>query len=150
MQTQCPFINNLKTQLGKSMKEIDREGFMNEWEIRINANEEPVIDNPTSEIKFIVVPKILPPSSTIYITGNHHLIGNWAPNKTALEEKSNGSWMGTFEIATGIELEYKFTRGDWEKESVDKDGRVMPNYILEVQKDTSVTVTLENWKDLIK
>jgi len=143
-------INNLKTQLGKSMKKIDREGFMNEWEIRMNANEESVIDNPTSEIKFIVVPKILPPSSTIYITGNHHLIGNWVPNKTALEEKSNGSWRGTFEIETGIELEYKFTRGDWDKESVDEDGRVMPNYKLEVQKDTSVTVTIENWKDLIK
>jgi hypothetical protein len=143
-------IDNLRIQLGNGMRKIDREGFVNKWEIRMNANEESVIDIPTSEIKLIVVPKILPPSSTIYVTGNHYLLGSWVPNKVALEENPDGSWRGAFEIETGMELEYKFTRGDWDKEFVDEDGRVMPNYKFEVQKDTSITVTIENWKDLIK
>lgn len=43
-------IDNLKSQLGNGMRKIDREGFMNEWEIRMNANEESVIDIPTSEM----------------------------------------------------------------------------------------------------
>jgi hypothetical protein len=112
--------------------------------------EESAFDLTTSEIEFIVVPKILPPSSTIYITGNHHSIGNWAPNKVALEENPNGSWRGTYVIENGIYLEYKFTRGAWEMEFADEGGRVMPNLKLEVRKDTTITIIIENWKDLIK
>lgn len=112
--------------------------------------EESAIGLSVCEIKFIVVPKILPPSSTIYITGNNPSIGNWAADKVALKEESNGNWRGTYVIDSGIILEYKFTRGDWENEFVDKNGDVFANRVLEVQKDTTITVIVENWKDLIK
>lgn len=143
-------INNLKAQLGDAMEPINMEAYSNEWEIKMNSYEKSAINNSTCEIKFIVIPKIMPPSSKIYITGNHYLFGDWSPNKVALKQKSNSRWTGTFAIEKGMNLEYKFTRGDWNMEFSDEDGRVMPNLKLIVQKDTTIEVTIDNWKDLIK
>jgi len=116
--------------------------------------EEYVIDEPDDmpvvEITFKVIPKFLPPSSTIYITGNHNAIGNWTPDVVPLEENPDGSWTGTFIIEKFKLLEYKITRGDWENEFADKSGRGMPNLTLKVQNDTTVSVIVENWKDLIE
>ena len=141
-------IDNLKIQLGGRMVSIDMEGFSNEWQVMMDSYDKSDRDSSTSEIVFIVIPKILPQSSTIYITGNHHLIGNWIPNTVALEEKLNGSWTRTFEFENGMNLEYKFTRGDWNMEFSAEDGSVLPNLELRVQKDTIIQLSIENWKDL--
>jgi len=142
--------------INKLPKTILIQGYLNSLlngespEIDDYLLEKSTLNLTSSEIEFIVVPQILPPSSTIYITGNHPSIGNWTPNKVALKEEPNGSWRGAYVIENGINIEYKFTRGNWEKEFADEDCKVMPNLKLEVRKDTTIIVIIANWKDLIK
>ncbi len=102
------------------------------------------------EIEIIVIPKILPPQSTIYIVGNHISIGNWQPNAVPLKENPDGSWRGSFKIENGHPLEYKITRGNWESEFADENGNTMPNLILDNISDTTITIVVKNWKDIAK
>lgn len=105
---------------------------------------------PKHQIRIVVIPKNLPESSTIYITGNQPEIGEWNPAKTPLIKNKAGSWTGTFAIKENKQLEFKITRGSWDTEATNNDGQSPPNTILVVQTDTTLTINIENWKDLVK
>jgi len=47
-------------------------------------------------------------------------------------------------------IEYKISRGSWDTEAVKKDGSVYHNFELEVLRDTTITIRIQNWKDLKK
>jgi len=47
----------------------------------------------------------------------------------------------------GTHLEYKFTLGSWETEALNADGSVLPNGILNVEKDSVLTITIPKWKN---
>ncbi len=105
---------------------------------------------PRHQIRIVVTPKNLPGSSNIYITGNQPEIGEWNPAKVPLKDNKDGSWSGTFAIKENKQLEFKITRGSWDKEAANIDGQTLPNNILVVQKDTTLIINIENWKDLVK
>ena len=111
---------------------------------------DPTKEISRSKIDFIVIPKFLPPNSTIYITGNHPSIGSWQADAVPLEENPDGSWQGFFSLENDYLLEYKITRGNWESEFADKNGNTMPNLILDIISDTTITIVVENWKDVAK
>jgi len=98
-------------------------------------------------ITFEVIPKILPDSSTIYITGNHKELGFWNPQKIPLLKQADGRWSISFKFKSGTYLEYKITRGSWQTEAVSADGAVPSNSILEVEGDTTIHIEVETWKD---
>ena len=44
-------------------------------------------------------------------------------------------------------VEYKITRGSWDKTECKKDGDPVSNHILKVEKDTTIKVDIEDWSD---
>ncbi len=101
-------------------------------------------------ITFRVIPKSLPPSSKIYIAGNHSKLGNWQANVVALHEQPEGSWSRSFSFRRGTPLEFKITRGTWESEAVSAEGIEFPNSVLEVERDTTLVIEIGHWRDTFK
>ena len=87
-------------------------------------------------------------SDRVFISGNHEILGNWNPGTTLLLQKSPYTWQQIFKFQTGTRLEFKFTRGSWQKEAVYDTNYVIPgNHVLLVQQDTIVSVQVTDWKD---
>jgi enterochelin esterase-like enzyme len=49
-------------------------------------------------------------------------------------------------VPKGVELEYKFTLGSWDREALGPSGTVMPNFKLTVNESQAVKHTLDRWK----
>lgn len=98
-------------------------------------------------VTFRVIPQVMPDSAAVYIAGNHPQLGLWRPDTVRFTQQTDSSWSRTFEFHAGVRLEYKITRGFWQNEAVNAEGIVLPNAILEVTHDTTVTIEVANWKD---
>ena len=97
------------------------------------------------KVRFIVEEKFEPKHDTIYITGNFN---NWNPGdiKFKLQPTSSIQKSIVLNLAKGF-YEYKFTRGDWpviEKNNLCEE---VENRKAEIQRDTTIYVTIENWMD---
>lgn len=99
------------------------------------------------KITFIVTPEVQPADTSIYITGNHPSIGGWNPTAAPLIKQNDGTWMIEIKLPMNYQLEYKFTKGSWSTEAVNRKGAVPPNNLLTVLEDTAINITIENWKD---
>ncbi len=91
--------------------------------------------------------KPLLPNQTVYITGNQQTLGEWQPNKIAFSRKNDSLFVAKIKLPIKQKIAYKFTRGSWEQEELDKKGQVPPNQILIIRKDTLITHRIENWKE---
>ncbi len=83
-------------------------------------------------------------SSDVYIVGNLPQIGNWNPMRVKLNNHGIQHEI-TITFNKGENVEFKFTRGSWQTEALDKDGNVPPNNFLTVNKDTIISLTINNW-----
>ena len=83
----------------------------------------------------------------IYIVGNIEQLGNWQADVVALNKIDNSNWELKLKFRDGERLEYKFTRGSWQKEEVLANGLVPGNKNLIVRKNLKVQHTIMNWKD---
>ena len=101
---------------------------------------------PKRNITINVIASKLPPSSTIYITGNHEEIADWNPSAIALTHFQNNTWSKTFPVEEGSQLEYKFTLGSWETEALNEEGEVLSNFTYKVKCDTVLIIEINNWK----
>ena len=99
----------------------------------------------SKEIRFVIISNNIPDSSSVYITGNHRLIGNWEPGKVSLTKKENNFWEGEFSFPKGFHLEYKLTLGSWEQEALDVNGYVRSNSILDIKNDTTIAIHIKDW-----
>ena len=63
------------------------------------------------------VPEETPDSSTVYIAGSDASVfgAQWSPNAQPMTEVSPNVWEWTTQVPEGTALEYKYTRGTWEK-----------------------------------
>lgn len=75
---------------------------------------------------------------TVYLTGNLGTLGPWAPDAQAMTGDGNER-RATINVPDGHALEYKITLGSWAREAVDRFGRTLPNYTLQVSGDATVT-----------
>jgi hypothetical protein len=55
-----------------------------------------------------------PPDATLYIPGSIDQLGPWDPGKVAMTGKGNGIWEATVTIPDTTDVQYKYTRGNWE------------------------------------
>lgn len=99
-----------------------------------------------SEVTFVIVPKIMPEGG-VYISGSHPKTGSWQADGLPLEKQADGSWKKTVELADGESVEYKITRGSWEKEALDEDGTIRRNSTLTVKGNTLIRIDVPKWKD---
>jgi CubicO group peptidase (beta-lactamase class C family) len=99
------------------------------------------------KVVFRVLPYYLPGDSRIYLIGNHRYLGRWASPGVPLIPQKDRYWEKTFQFPNSTRLEFKITRGDWNKQAVTSEGKELPNNFIEIVKDTVCTVMVEDWKD---
>ncbi len=99
-----------------------------------------------------VKPLELPEGEQIYIVGSHELLGSWQPGKVPLipDPEGSGYWQRDFHFRKNAEIEFKFTRGNWETEAADANGHVLSNYHLLVSGDTTLEFEIPAWSDLAR
>jgi len=100
-------------------------------------------------ITIIVTAENLSASDTIYIAGNHRLLGIWDPGTVNLVSNNDGTWSKMISVAKDTELAFKFTRGSWAKEAVYQDYKIPPNHALLASRDTLVRFHIPSWRDKI-
>ena len=99
------------------------------------------------KITFEVISPSLDDTAKVYIAGNVDELGDWNPGKIILEYNGTKIWSRKFEIAKGTRLEYKFTKGSWATEALGSDSSVPQNSVFVANRDTTVSVTIFNWRD---
>jgi len=103
----------------------------------------------TKKVQIRVIPKSLSPGSRIYLTGNRSELGDWDAAGLPLDRQADGSWTKTLTLPAGTHIEYKITRGSWQTVAVARNGNDLPNYQLDVQRDTTLTINVAHWRDEI-
>ncbi len=98
-------------------------------------------------VTFRAVPNYLPGGSKLHIVGNHRYLGCWVQSGIPLSPQKDRSWEKTISFPDSTRLEFKFTRGLMKTEAVTLDGKVVPNTVLVVERDTVVNMIVEDWKD---
>ncbi len=100
------------------------------------------------EVTFLViVPDSLVTNDTLYIAGSEPQLGNWQPDAVPLIQVDKNTYQLKVKLPLNTNIEYKFTRGSWNKQEVIADGTIPGNKYLTVTHDQTVTHHIENWTD---
>lgn len=97
-----------------------------------------------SKIEVVVIAKLLE-DQKVFIAGNKPELGNWNPDKVSLEKINDSTWSKVFNFKTGETIEFKFTKGNWDEEALNKTGDISENKILKVITDSTLVFKVENW-----
>jgi predicted alpha/beta superfamily hydrolase len=84
-------------------------------------------------------------SGDVYLAGNQPGLGPWRADGLLLEGTGT-TRTATLRLAPGTALEYKFTRGSWDREGLGPSGTVMPNFTWTATADEAVAVAVVDWK----
>ncbi|MFA6401871.1 MAG: alpha/beta hydrolase-fold protein [Salinivirgaceae bacterium] len=87
----------------------------------------------------------MPDDSSVFITGNLPLLGNWNPGRVPMKNIGNHVWTYSMELDNTLSVEYKYTRGSWELEGADNDGLSLPNFSAKIHENCIITDTVANW-----
>ena len=82
------------------------------------------------------------------MNGNHKNLGLWISKGIPLDPKENGIWEKAFTFYDSTKINFKVTRGSLNMQAVDTNGADLPPFSLIVSKDTTLTIVINNWKDL--
>jgi predicted alpha/beta superfamily hydrolase len=84
-------------------------------------------------------------SERLFITGSFN---SWNPadNNFKMLYKPSGVAYVDIKLVKGT-YEYKICRGDWGKVECRSDGLNITNRILKIESDTTISITIESWKD---
>jgi predicted alpha/beta superfamily hydrolase len=103
-----------------------------------------------NKITFIVTTTRLAKDSSVYITGDNSKLGFWNPSKVRLKKSNDTTWERIFNFQKGEEINFKFTKGSWNKEALTFNGKVPGNSYLKVNGDTVIYVSIRKWKNEIE
>ncbi len=101
----------------------------------------------SASVTFLVKIANIDSTSRIFITGNQQQLSNWNPGRTILKNIDTNRWSISINFSKGTEIEYKFTRGSWATEPVDKWSKPFQNFNLMIKSDTTVIHEFQYWKD---
>lgn len=91
--------------------------------------------------------KNLPADSKVFISGNNLQMGFWNPGLVELDSIDKNIRTKNFLFSKGENVEFKITRGNWLNEAIYNVGETPVNFRLKVDKDTTVSIFIEHWKD---
>lgn len=101
-----------------------------------------------AQVTFVVenLPGATHNSDTVFLCGSFN---NWIPNdkRFIVGKQLNGQLSVTIPAGTG-KIEYKFTRGSWNKVETDETNQLIPNRQFTFGNGETVHVQIENWLDL--
>jgi len=94
----------------------------------------------------IRLPDNLPPSAKLFITGNHHALGDWDPGLIEVPRVGNrANW--SVALPPDYVLQFKFTLGDWGHVEAAVDGSEIENRVLPVPRGhTTLRVAVSGFK----
>ncbi len=101
----------------------------------------------SASVEFRVITSNFENIDSIFLTGNSVKLGNWNPRAIALQQIDDSTFHKNILFPLNTNLEYKFTKGSWETEALNKDETIQANHTLTVIKDTSITYSISKWKD---
>jgi predicted alpha/beta superfamily hydrolase len=102
---------------------------------------------PSVALTLVVqVPQGTPADQALYLGAN---INGWTPGDPnwRLPAPTGGVSRATFTVPQGFALEFKVTRGSWETVEKDAQGQEIPNRTWSADRDETVTVVVESWRD---
>ena len=114
------------------------------WSLYSNSQPQ---HSKSNKITFQLFSPDLNKESAVYITGSIPELGNWNPSAIQMNFIGNHRWEKTIETKAAFGIEYKFTLGSWEKESVNANGLPLDNFIVKVSSDTLIKNDIYFWKD---
>lgn len=84
-------------------------------------------------------------TDTIFVAGNFN---NWQPNNYGYAFHKDGQNLSLQikNVPTGI-IEFKCTRGSWQKTECAANGANVANHTINVTTDTTIGLSIEGWKD---
>lgn len=93
----------------------------------------------------------IPPShlgEDIFISGNFN---NWQPNESSrkLSKNEDGSYYIkiAYDHIPGDRVEFKFTRGSWQKSESTAEGKLTGPRVVDLKKDATLYCKIEGWRD---
>jgi len=95
----------------------------------------------------VAVPASTPAGDAVAVCGDHTALGAWNGAGLALARGADGGWRGTLELPAGTTVEFKVTRGSWERVEKDAAGGEIANRRWTVAGDDTVRVTVATWRD---
>ncbi|MBD1396424.1 histidine kinase [Pontibacter sp. JH31] len=98
----------------------------------------------STKVIFSVYAPTLPQDASVYLTGSTPELGNWNPSKVAMEYTGEHTWRKQLYLKEKS-IAYKFTLGSWEREAANEQGQPLPNFNLQVSRDTLVRHELKYW-----
>lgn len=103
--------------------------------------------NSQIKVQITVTSNAIDNDNGIFITGNKPELGNWDPGEISLAMVNDSTWSKEFYFQKDDVIEFKLTKGSWDKEALNPDGSVPGNYIINILRDTSIYLNIKNWKD---
>lgn len=108
-----------------------------------------LLANGIAQVTFLIdsLPDYTPVEEMLFIAGNFN---GWNPGSPAyvLEKNDENKWFITLgEQDEGTEIQFKFTRGSWEKVEKGKNGEEINNRTFTFGNDSTVHCTIFNWAD---
>jgi predicted alpha/beta superfamily hydrolase len=95
-------------------------------------------------------PASTPAGDELWICGDHASLGTWNGSGLALARTGDGTWRATLELPAGTALEFKVTRGDWNRVEKDAAGGEIANRRWTVRGDDTVRVEVQTWRDQVE
>jgi len=83
----------------------------------------------------------------VFLSGAADELGRWNPPGVPMTRTDDNRWEAILSLRTADPFEFKVTRGTWESEEVDAQGRVPANRILTPVDQGNVEIQVAAWKD---
>ena len=84
----------------------------------------------------------------VFLTGSSDELGRWDVRAVPMTRTDDRRWEATLALRTAEPVEFKVTRGSWETEEVDAQGKLMANHVLRPAEGGTVEIRVADWKDV--
>ncbi len=89
-----------------------------------------------------------PDTDTVVVVGNTIELGNWDHDQAIpLEKISDTTYSVSIPLKPGTYIEYKFTRGAWDKEALAPDSTIPGNHTTVISRKSSFHHKIPLWRD---
>lgn len=100
----------------------------------------------TQNLTFIV--SVPDSTNYVYLIGNHKMLGHWNHSEAVKLDLVNDTLFATtVSLPKSKNIEFKFSRGGWEKEALDITMSILQNHSIQVGEQDTVYYTIHSWKD---
>jgi predicted alpha/beta superfamily hydrolase len=104
-----------------------------------------IIAQSIVQIHLKEIPPYHPAGSDVFAAGSFN---GWNPADVnyKFQKKENGELLLDLKLNNGTH-EFKLTRGSWDKVECKKDGSDIQNRVIRVDRNTDISISVEEWKD---